>query len=87
MWQVASWRNQQPASIRNNLPRRVANIHIVFYPKTSVKADLSNKAESILDLLVDARILEDDNWYCVPELYLTFGGKDAENPRAEITIT
>lgn len=48
--------------------------------------DLTNKAESIMDLLVDLGVIEDDNWFCVPVVILSFGGVDKENPRAEIRV-
>lgn len=48
------------------------------------KADMTNKAESIMDLLVVCGHIEDDNWFVVPELRLSFGGVDKENPRIEI---
>jgi Holliday junction resolvase RusA-like endonuclease len=35
------------------------------------RADLSNKAESIMDLLVDAGIIKDDNWQVVNDLHLS----------------
>lgn len=57
----------------------------IFSPDTR-KSDLTNKAESIMDLLVDNEVLEDDNWFCCPNVILKFGGKDKDNPRAEITI-
>jgi hypothetical protein len=46
--------------------------------------DLTNKAESVMDLLVECGHIEDDNWFVVPELKLLFGGVDKENPRVEI---
>lgn len=61
-------------------------VELIFYPSTRRKADATNKAESIMDLLVDAGIIEDDNWFIVPELSLKFGGVDKLNPRAEIII-
>ena len=51
-----------------------------------MKGDLSNKAESIMDLLVDNGVIEDDNWFEVPALASTFGGVDKANPRAEVVI-
>lgn len=61
-------------------------IYIVFFAETRRRFDLTNKAESIMDLLVDAEILADDNYKVVPFLALGYGGLDQENPRAEITI-
>lgn len=60
------------------------NITAVFYPSTKRKFDVSNKWESIGDLLVDSEIIEDDNWSVIPNLSLKFGGQDKENPRTEI---
>jgi len=64
----------------------VKNIDITLYAPDKRKGDLTNKAESIMDLLVDAGIIEDDNWMIVPNVFLRFGGVDKENPRAVITI-
>ena len=61
-------------------------ITILLYPPDRVKGDLSNKAESVMDLLVDCGVIEDDNWFVVDELILRFGGIDKVNPRAEVTI-
>ena len=47
-------------------------------------SDLTNKAESIMDLLVACGHIDDDNWFVVKRLNLIFGGVDRENPRAEI---
>lgn len=69
--------------IRLSGPYRV---HIVIFAENFRKADLTNKAESIMDLLVDNYILEDDNWFQVPRIELEFGGIDKKNPRAEINL-
>lgn len=65
---------------------QIEAIELILYPSTKRRADLTNKAESILDLLVDCRIIEDDNWFVVPKVILQFGGVDKTNPRVEITI-
>lgn len=57
-----------------------------FYAPDKRPADLSNKAESVMDLLVDSGILKDDNWFVVHNLSLVFGGVDKENPRVEISF-
>ncbi len=56
----------------------------VFYPKNKItltfysgdkrKFDLTNKAESVMDLLVDNEFIDDDNYDIVPEICLRFGG-------------
>ena len=56
---------------------------IIFAPDAR-KADLTNKAESIMDLLVGCKLIEDDNWYVIGEVVLKFGGIDKKNPRCEI---
>jgi hypothetical protein len=57
-----------------------------FWAPDKRAADLSNKTESIMDLLVDAKIIEDDNWWIIKKLTLEFAGVDKENPRCEITL-
>lgn len=66
--------------------KTVKEIIIDFYVENKRKADLSNKAESIMDLLVDASVIEDDNFFVVPRLILNYKGQDKEKPRAEIDI-
>jgi len=61
-------------------------VTINFYFATKRLSDISNKAESIMDFLVDAGVLKDDNHIIVPNLNISFGGYDKENPRAEVVI-
>lgn len=61
-------------------------VEITIYASTRRLADLTNKAESILDALVKATVLTDDNWDVVPKVILDFGGVDRLQPRAEIVI-
>jgi len=63
------------------------SITVKIFAPDSRKTDLTNKAESVMDTLVDAGFLEDDNWYIVSKLTLEFGGVDKENPRAEVYNT
>jgi len=62
-------------------------VEISIFAGTQRAGDLTNKAESVLDLLVDKHILADDNWFLVPRVTLTFGGVDRFRPRAEVVIT
>jgi hypothetical protein len=57
-----------------------------YYAPDMRKGDLSNKWESVADLLVDVGIIEDDNWFILPSVLMKFGGVDKENPRAEVTF-
>lgn len=61
-------------------------VEIEFWAPNRVKADLSNKAESIMDLLVDSGVITDDNWWEVQALTLTFAGISRDDPRAEIKV-
>lgn len=64
----------------------VEGISLTFYAPDNRAADLTNKAESVMDLFKDYGLIEDDNWFIVPEVTLSFGGVDKENPRCEITL-
>lgn len=75
------WRLKGTAKIHD-----IEEVELEFYPPNRVKADLTNKAESIMDMFVKAGVLEDDNWFDVPSIYLKFGGIDKANPRVEISI-
>ena len=59
---------------------------IKFWMPDNRTADLTNKAESIMDLLVDNHILEDDCWQNVPFIILECMGIDRINPRAEVEV-
>lgn len=82
------WRKDallQLTQVKEKITRK-ATVTITFYPKTKAKGDLTNKAESVMDALVDAGIIKDDNWFVVDEVNLHFGEVDKTNPRAEIYI-
>ena len=78
LWELKS---QDTTKVEN-----ISRIEITFYAPDKRRADKTNKAESIMDLLVDVGVIEDDNWFVFPELLLKFGGVDREFPRAEIII-
>jgi Holliday junction resolvase RusA-like endonuclease len=59
-------------------------ITITFFAGDNRKFDLTNKAESIMDTLVDAGLLEDDNYSIISSLHLHFGGVDKGKPRCII---
>jgi len=63
-----------------------SSVLLRFWAPDKRAADLSNKTESIMDLLVDAKIIEDDNWWIINNLTLEFMGVDKVNPRCEITL-
>ena len=47
--------------------------------------DISNKLESINDLLTDINFWKDDNWNIVRKFHAS-AELDRENPRVEITV-
>ena len=55
-----------------------------YYSDSLRSGDLSNKWQSIEDTLTDCGIIEDDNWFILPDIHMKFGGVDRLNPRAEI---
>ena len=66
--------------------KEIVKVDITYYPSTKRRSDLTNKAESIMDLLVEANIIEDDNWFVIPQLLLKLGSVDKEKPRTEVSI-
>lgn len=72
---------------RPQSPLEKADVSIVLFAPDRRAGDLSNKAESVMDLLVDNGFLSDDNWFVVGNLSLVFGGVDKTNPRVEIKVS
>ena len=63
-----------------------AEIQMEFFWPDNRNSDLTNKAESINDLLVDLNIIKDDNWKVLDSVYLRSAGVDKKNPRVDIWI-
>lgn len=59
-------------------------LRFTYYSDSKRSGDLSNKWQSIEDTFTDCGIIEDDNWFILPDIHMKFGGVDKENPRAEI---
>ena len=84
-----AWHEEMMLRIRSHRPKTPivrASVAITFFAENKRRFDLSNAAESVMDLLADAGILADDSWVVVPELKLLFGGIEPEKARAEIQI-
>lgn len=64
---------------------RKCKLRITYYFKDKRKHDPGNYDKFLLDGLVDANIIEDDN-YKVIEEYTTIGKCDSKNPRVEVEI-
>lgn len=72
-------RPRSPISVR-------VNVRCVYYMKTARRVDLANLIEATTDILVKARVLEDDNSRIVAAHDGSRVNYDKNNPRAEIWI-
>ena len=63
------------------------NVKCVYYMPTKRRVDKTNLEEAILDILVKAGVLEDDNRDIVAGTDGSLVLYDRDNPRVEITIT
>jgi Holliday junction resolvase RusA-like endonuclease len=84
-----AWHEEMMLRVRRFRPKTpIASAHvaITFFAENRRRFDLSNAAESVMDLLVDAEILADDSWAVVSDLHLTFGGVAPKNARADVEI-
>ncbi len=61
-------------------------VNYAFYLPDNRKTDLSNKIESINDLLVKYGLITDDKWQIIKGIHATGMWVDKENPRVEIEI-
>lgn len=61
-------------------------ISLKFWNKDARKRDLDNMMTSVLDLLKNNGVIEDDNCFIVKKLSGEFMGVDKENPRVEVEI-
>lgn len=57
----------------------------VEYPDLH-RRDLDNAVSSIFDLLVDAHVLRDDAWVCVPEVFAKASLRRGEPARAVVRV-
>lgn len=78
------WHKDALSQIKGQGQIKANEIIITFYAGDNRKFDLTNKAESIMDTLVDAGLLEDDNYSVVSKLTLVFGGVEKDNARCVI---
>ena len=62
------------------------DLNLVFYFGDNRRHDLDNAAAGVMDALVKAFILEEDNVNYVSCLVLQYGGVDKTNPRCEIFL-
>jgi len=83
------WHAEAKKQIEQFIPKKPitkCKVLLLFWAPDKRKADLTNKSESIMDLLVDLKFLEDDNWFVVNDIHPIFQKIDKKNPRVEIHI-
>ena len=64
--------------------KEIRTITLTFFSKDKRKYDLTNKAESVMDLLVDYGFIEDDNFAVLSCIQLVYGGMSKTAPRVEV---
>jgi hypothetical protein len=93
--EYAAWHKEQSKALIETkayfcrgpqFPLKEATIEMIITFPDNRKADLTNKAESIMDLLVDNGILEDDNHKVCRRVVMESGGVDKLKAGANITI-
>jgi len=83
------WHKKAKFELMKQNPKKYTNIESIsirFIFPDNRKADLTNKAESIMDLLVDCGVIEDDSWQHVPKIILISMGKDKNISGVRIEI-
>lgn len=78
------WHKQALQQLVGKSAINESQLTLTFFAGDNRKFDLTNKAESIIDTLVDAGLLTDDNYSVVSELILKFGGVEKDEARCEI---
>lgn len=63
-----------------------ARLSGIIHCATLRKTDIDNKLSSFLDMMVDAKIIPDDNWQTIPEISIKADYRKGK-PGAEFTLT
>ena len=80
-----AWHKDASLQISRAHKQTQKGISLTFYMPDNRRTDLTNKAESVMDLLVDNGIFEDDSWQITGDVSLSCNGIDKLNPRVEIS--
>ena len=76
MWQLKGSKKLKPPY----------EITMVFWMKDNRRTDLDNKVGSVLDLLQDVGIIEDDCWQKLTSIKAVAGGISKNAPRVKVEI-
>lgn len=82
-----AWHKDASMQIKDAKPQTEKGFVLTFYMPDDRRCDLTNKAESVMDLLVDNGVIEDDAWQKTGEVRLIPAGIDRQNPRVEISYS
>lgn len=84
---VQDWKKSSEKYLYN-IPRIDGPVEITmtFFNQDRRKRDIDNLQTSVLDLLKNNLIIEDDNCFIVQKISSIFGGIDKTNPRVEVLI-
>ena len=83
------WQDDAIKQVRIQTKARFYNpvsVEVVIYFGKLARADVDNRLTSILDMLVEAFVLKDDDWQSVPRVVAT-GEYRKGQPGAIVTIT
>ena len=87
----AAWQKENVGQLRadwGNPPiQKAKSVSLAFQAGDRRAFDLTNKAESVMDLMVDAGVLIDDDYDAVPEVRLVFGGYAKGEWRCSVIVT
>ena len=83
-----TWQTEALRQLKRYQPISVypCALTIVLWGATKRRYDIDNRATSVLDVLQDAGILEDDDWAHVQTLTIQHGGLDKTRPRVDIWV-
>lgn len=88
--QHATWHKDVCTQLRQQRPQAIVgpvSLLCTFYMGDNRKRDLDGALASILDVLVDNRLIEDDCWQIVQRITVVSAGVDKENPRVDIVVS
>ena len=61
-------------------------VHLSFWMKDKHRKDMDNSAQSVLELLQDAEVIEDDDCKLLQEVHLYYKGTSKDAPRVKVQI-